>query len=70
VFHRAAIRVDESGTKAAAASALVAIRSARPTITRFRAESPFLVAVRHRRTEIFVVAALIMDPAHGDGEME
>jgi serpin B len=63
VFHRAAIRVDESGTEAAAASAVVVGRSVRSVVTRFRAESPFLAAVRHRETQAIVVAALITDPS-------
>jgi serpin B len=67
VFHRAAIRVDESGTEAAAASAVVVGRSIRSVVTRFRAESPFLAAVRHRETQAVVVAALITDPSQQEG---
>ena len=62
VFHRAMMRVDESGTEAAAATAILASRSIRSSAPRFRAESPFLAVVRPRAPGPGVVAALVMDP--------
>lgn len=62
---KAFLLMDESGTEAAAATAIImqsrgATRP--PDRIAFRADAPFLAAVRHRASGIFVVLALIAEP--------
>jgi len=61
--HRAFVDVDEEGTEAAAATAVVVGRkSARPRLPQVRADHPFLFLVRHRATGSILFAGRLMDP--------
>ncbi len=64
VIHKAYVDVNEEGTEAAAATAVIAIRSsavaARPV--EFRADHPFLFAIRHRPTGNILFLGRIVDP--------
>lgn len=59
---RTALRVDEAGTEAAATATVAMERSMTTEGTLFRADLPFLAAVRHRASGMFVIAALVTDP--------
>jgi len=63
---KAFLLLDEAGTEAAAATAIVALsRGARlqpPERPVFRADAPFLAAVRHKASGVFVVMGLIAEP--------
>ena len=62
---KAFLLLDEAGTEAAAATAIVTTTrsgAARPAHPVFRADAPFLAAVRHRASGVFVVLALIGEP--------
>ncbi len=50
VIHEAWLTVDEQGTEAAAATAVVLTRSARPRVPTFRADHPFLFLIRDTQT--------------------
>jgi serine protease inhibitor len=67
VFHKAFVKVDEKGTEAAAATAVVVIgaSSARPAEQpkEFRADHPFLFAVRDRKTGAFLFLGRVVRPA-------
>jgi serpin B len=64
VFHNALIRVDEKGTEAAAATgALAAAGAAPPGGTEFRADHPFLFALRHAPSGLVVFLGRVVDPA-------
>ena len=60
---RTVLKIDEAGTVASAATAVVGSRSMSLDTTAFRADMPFLAAVRHRESRLIIVAALIRDPA-------
>jgi serpin B len=66
VFHKAFIEVNEEGTEAAAATAAVTeLRSPQkplPVVV-FRADRPFLFAIRERRSGIVLFLGHITDPA-------
>jgi serine protease inhibitor len=66
VTHRAVLEVSESGTKAAAATAITADRSlsAKPS---FSADRPFAVAIVHRPTGAILFAGYIADPGDDPG---
>jgi serpin B len=66
VTHRAVLEVNESGTKAAAATAITADRSlaAKPS---FSADRPFAVAIVHRPTGAILFAGYIADPGDDPG---
>lgn len=66
VVHRAFVNVDEEGTEAAAATAVVmmgrdAVRAGEPV--RFRADRPFLVLIRDRATGILLFLGRVTNPA-------
>jgi serpin B len=70
VFHKAFVKVDEQGTEAAAASAVILPRVAsveRPP-REFRAEHPFLFVIRDRETGAFLFLGRVADPAAALGE--
>jgi len=64
VVHKAFVDVNEAGTEAAAATAVVMTRSAamvhKPVI--FRADHPFLFLIRENRTGSILFLGRIMDP--------
>lgn len=67
VFHRAFVAVDEAGTEAAAASAVVmmragsAMRPGEPFV--FRADHPFLFLLRDTRSGAVLFIGRVLDPA-------
>jgi serpin B len=66
VFHKAFVAVDEAGTEAAAATAvIVAVRSAaiRPEPTRFIADHPFLFFIRDLRSGAVLFMGRLADPS-------
>jgi serpin B len=63
VFHKAFIRVDEKGTEAAAATgALAAAGAAPPGGLEFRADHPFLFALRHAPSGLILFLGREADP--------
>jgi serpin B len=66
VTHRAVLEVTETGTKASAATTIMADRSlsARPSFT---ADRPFAVAIVHRPTGAVLFAGYIADPGNDPG---
>jgi serpin B len=63
VLHRAAMRVDERGTEAAAAAAVVTTRSFQPEGFSMVVDRPFALALRHAATGLVVFLGLVGDPA-------
>jgi serpin B len=71
VLHKAFVEVNESGTEAAAASAVLVKAVCRgPSRTRkppvFRADHPFLFMIRDRRTHQILFMGRVMDPMAGE----
>jgi len=63
VEHKAFIAVDESGTEAAAATAVVMKRGGRPPRgTLFRADRPFLYLIRDTKTGCILFVGRVVDP--------
>jgi serpin B len=67
VFHKAMIEVNEEGTEAAAATAVIFdTASALPSISRpipvFRADHPFLFVIRERRAGTILFLGRVTDP--------
>ncbi len=65
VFHKAFIKVDESGAEAAAATGVVVgARSARPRpIPELRVDRPFLVLIRDTQSKAILFMGWVADPA-------
>ena len=64
VFHKAFIDVNESGTEAAAATAVVVgLKSMPPPATVFRADHPFLFLIHHKPTGSILFMGRIANPA-------
>lgn len=64
VIHRAVVEVTEEGTEAAAASAVVAVRSINTTpVTTFAADHPFFFAIVDKPTGTVVFEGYVADPA-------
>ena len=61
VIHKAFISVDEKGTEAAAATAVIFERNSNPTPT-FIANRPFLFVIRDRLTGVIIFMGRILDP--------
>lgn len=59
VLHKAFVEVNEEGTEAAAATAVIMVRSLPPA---FRADHPFLFAIRDRRSGAILFLGRITDP--------
>ncbi len=65
VVHRALVEVDEEGTEAAAATAIVAVGTAAPApeeIKVFRADHPFLFAIRNHDTGELLFMGRVVEP--------
>jgi serpin B len=65
VFHKAFVRVDEKGTEAAAATAVVMLAEgaamARPVP--FKADHPFLFFIRHNASGLVIFMGRVADPS-------
>ncbi|HLN07751.1 MAG TPA: serpin family protein [Xanthobacteraceae bacterium] len=59
---RVELAVDEEGTEAAAATAVIATRSAEPEFVKLTADKPFVFALRDQRTGLIVVCGYIGNP--------
>ena len=71
VFHQALVEVNEEGTEAAAATATGMTIGARPGraegwVPVFRADHPFLFAIRHRRSGEILFVGRMADPTRSD----
>lgn len=69
VFQKANITVDEEGTEAAAATAVMMVRSmppVRPTVS-FRADRPFFFAIMHRKTNLVLFLGRVEKPVAPKG---
>jgi serpin B len=62
-LHKADITVDEKGTEAAAATAVVMAESAAPEPTEVIADRPFLFAVAERETGAILFLGRVTDPS-------
>ena len=66
VLHKAYVDVDEEGTEAAAATAVIAVASAveppRPSPVIFRADHPFLFLIRHDQTGAILFMGRVTSP--------
>lgn len=65
VFHKAFVEVNEEGTQAAAATAVVLFAGScdtPPPIANFRADHPFLFAIRDRKTGAILFLGRMADP--------
>lgn len=62
VIHEAFVNVDEAGTEAAAATAIVVGRKGKARAERFRADRPFVVAIRDDATGAILFLGRVMDP--------
>jgi serpin B len=66
VIHRAFVEVNEEGTEAAAATAVVTFRGAAfakpPPTPVFRADHPFLFFLRDRRSDLVLFLGRLLDP--------
>jgi len=64
VFHKAFVDVNEEGTEAAAATAVVMTKGAAPRMPRvFRADHPFLFLIRDRQTGSILFMGRVVNPA-------
>lgn len=66
VIHEAFVRVDEEGTEAAAATAVIMDRASAPRPEEpvvFRADRPFLYLIRHRATGAILFLGRLVEPA-------
>lgn len=62
-YHQAYVKVNEEGTEAAAATAVVMTRkSMPPPVPVFRADHPFLFVIRHRATGAWLFMGRVTDP--------
>jgi len=70
VFHQAFVEVNETGTEAAAATAAAMIRlgacETSLPVAVFRADHPFLFAIRHRRSGAILFLGRMADPTRAD----
>jgi len=70
VWHKAFLEVDEQGTEAAAATAATMGTTAMPTMAQvpvFRADHPFIFAVRERRSGTLLFLGRLADPSAAGG---
>lgn len=61
VLHKAYVKVDEEGTEAAAATAVVMVITAAP-VTVFRADHPFIFIIQEKSTGNILFMGRVMDP--------
>jgi serpin B len=62
-YHKAFVEVDEQGTEAAAATAISMVRGGRvEPVREFRADHPFLFAIRDTRTGMLLFLGRVADP--------
>ncbi|WP_181708493.1 serpin family protein [Chthonobacter rhizosphaerae] len=66
IVQKTALEVDEAGTTAAAATAVIAERSIDPAFVHVVADAPFLVALRDRSTGLLLIVGLVGDPGGVD----
>jgi serpin B len=66
VIHQANITVDEKGTEAAAATAIVMGATAMPEFKELKVDRPFLFALRDTSTGAILFLGRIVDPSAGD----
>jgi serpin B len=64
VLHKAFIEVNEEGTEAAAATAVV-MRKSLPRINMFKADHPFLFLIRDNATKSILFLGRVLDPGEG-----
>jgi serpin B len=64
-LHKAWVQVDERGTEAAAATAVVVMVGAAPggSVKTFRADHPFLFLIRENRTGSLLFMGKVHDPS-------
>lgn len=67
VIHKAFVAVDEEGTEAAAATAVIMTLGASPLMAKrepkiFKADHPFLFIIRHKKTGAILFMGRLMDP--------
>ena len=62
VIHKAFIEVNEEGSEAAAATAVVMMYNCIPQVLEFRADHPFLFAIRCNRTKSFLFMGKMENP--------
>ena len=62
VVHKAFVAVDEKGTEAAAATAVIMERLAAPSGLEFRADHPFVYLIRDRRTGAILFMGRVVNP--------
>ncbi len=63
-FHKTFIAIDEKGTEAAAATAVVmaVTESVRPKLLEVKIDRPFILAIQHRETGACLFLGRITDP--------
>jgi serpin B len=62
VVHKAFVSVDEEGTEAAAATAVIIGETSAPEFVEFRVNRPFFFFIRDRQTNAIVFGGRMMDP--------
>jgi serpin B len=62
VVHKAFVKVNEEGTEAAAATAVIVDRGAPPPVPTFRADHPFLFLIRENTTGSILFLGRVVDP--------
>ena len=63
IFHQAKIKVDEEGTKASAATAVVMVtRGIPPKPLTFTADRPFIFLIEHPNTGEMLFGGIVIDP--------
>jgi len=64
-IHKAFVAVDEKGTEAAAATAVVMARSASEPVARFEADRPFIFLIRDNRSGSILFLGRVINPLEG-----
>jgi len=62
VVHQAVVEVNEEGTEAAAATAVISMTKSRPLVFNFRADRPFLFFIQHKATKSIVFLGRLVKP--------
>jgi serpin B len=62
VFHQGFVKVNEKGTEASAATAVVMTERAMPQATRFVADKPFLFFIRDNKSASVLFMGRMVDP--------